>query len=182
MCVSAFHLLSLDLPPIANGSAGGGNLPDKSALIPNGGPNTAVPCSPETPVANGVANGHVAPVQESPFIGYIIAMHRKMVRPLHKWETSRPGKDAAVTSVFVFSDAHGAVLPVVAEEPAQSVRHAAHRSVHGPHHEEGSVRCGLDPGVPPGQPAAPSGSQQPCPGLVRPVPPHSLHFRCAFGL
>lgn len=78
------YLLSLDLTPIANGSAGGANLTDKSALIPNGGPNTVVPCGPEMPMANGVANGHVTPVQESPFIGYIIAMHRKMVRMLHK--------------------------------------------------------------------------------------------------
>ncbi|KAM7399843.1 hypothetical protein PAMP_019084 [Pampus punctatissimus] len=39
-----------------------------------------VPCSPETPLANGVPNGHITPVQESPFIGYIIAMHRKMMR------------------------------------------------------------------------------------------------------
>uniref|UniRef100_A0AAX7T2D1 ubiquitinyl hydrolase 1 n=1 Tax=Astatotilapia calliptera TaxID=8154 RepID=A0AAX7T2D1_ASTCA len=44
-------------------------------LIPNGGP-----CSPETPLTNGVANGHITPVHESPFIGYIIAMHRKMMR------------------------------------------------------------------------------------------------------
>lgn len=42
---------------------------------------------------------------------------------------------AALTSMFhVFSDAHGAVLPVVAEEPTQFIRHATHSSVHGPHH------------------------------------------------
>lgn len=35
-------------------------------------------------MANGVANGHVTPVQESPFTGYIIAMHRKMVRTLRR--------------------------------------------------------------------------------------------------
>lgn len=51
----------------------------KLDLIPNGGP-----CSPETPLANGVANGHITPVHESPFIGYIIAMHRKMVRSRRK--------------------------------------------------------------------------------------------------
>jgi len=39
-----------------------------------------VPFNPESPLANGIANGPVAPTQESPFIGYIIAMHRKMVR------------------------------------------------------------------------------------------------------
>lgn len=77
--VSGVDLLSSDLTPIANGSVGGDNPTDKSPLIPNGGPSTVVPCSPEVPVANGVANGHVTPVQESPFTGYIIAMHRKMV-------------------------------------------------------------------------------------------------------
>uniref|UniRef100_A0A7N6BVS4 ubiquitinyl hydrolase 1 n=1 Tax=Anabas testudineus TaxID=64144 RepID=A0A7N6BVS4_ANATE len=57
-----------------------GQLVNKPILIPNGGPSTMVPCSPETPLANGVVNGHITPVQESPFIGYIIAMHRKMMR------------------------------------------------------------------------------------------------------
>lgn len=79
--LSGFYLLSLDLTPLANGSVGGDNPTEKSALIPNGGATTVVPCSPEVPLANGVANGHVTPVQESPFTGYIIAMHRKMVRP-----------------------------------------------------------------------------------------------------
>uniref|UniRef100_A0A8C9Y3N9 ubiquitinyl hydrolase 1 n=1 Tax=Sander lucioperca TaxID=283035 RepID=A0A8C9Y3N9_SANLU len=51
-----------------------------TVLIPNGGPGTMVPCNPESPLDNGVANGHITPVQESPFIGYIIAMHRKMMR------------------------------------------------------------------------------------------------------
>lgn len=72
--------LSSDLTPIANGSAGDQSLANKPVLIPNGGPSTVVSCSPETPLPNGVANGHITPVQESPFIGYIIAMHRKMVR------------------------------------------------------------------------------------------------------
>uniref|UniRef100_A0AAQ4P084 Ubiquitin carboxyl-terminal hydrolase 32 n=1 Tax=Gasterosteus aculeatus aculeatus TaxID=481459 RepID=A0AAQ4P084_GASAC len=69
-----------DIPPIANGSAAKENLGSELALIPNGGPSTLVPRSPETPVANGVANGHITPMQESPFTGYIIAMHRKMMR------------------------------------------------------------------------------------------------------
>lgn len=38
-----------------------------------------MPSSPEKPLANGIPNGHAVPVQDSPFIGYIIAMHRKMV-------------------------------------------------------------------------------------------------------
>uniref|UniRef100_A0A4W6CI68 Ubiquitin carboxyl-terminal hydrolase 32 n=1 Tax=Lates calcarifer TaxID=8187 RepID=A0A4W6CI68_LATCA len=72
---------SLSSPTLtANGSAANGHLGNKPILIPNGGPSTMVPCSPETPLANGVTNGHITPVQESPFIGYIIAMHRKMMR------------------------------------------------------------------------------------------------------
>lgn len=69
-----------DVTPIANGCAGDQSPANKPVLIPNGGPSTVVPCSPETPLPNGVANGHVTPVQDSPFIGYIIAMHRKMMR------------------------------------------------------------------------------------------------------
>uniref|UniRef100_A0A674P3W2 ubiquitinyl hydrolase 1 n=1 Tax=Takifugu rubripes TaxID=31033 RepID=A0A674P3W2_TAKRU len=69
-----------DLTPTANGSVSGDGLADRSALIPNGGPNIVVPCSPEMPLGNGLANGRVTPLQESPFIGYIIAMHRKMMR------------------------------------------------------------------------------------------------------
>uniref|UniRef100_A0A3Q2C9H0 Ubiquitin carboxyl-terminal hydrolase 32 n=1 Tax=Cyprinodon variegatus TaxID=28743 RepID=A0A3Q2C9H0_CYPVA len=63
-----------DVTPTVNDSAANGHL------IPNGGPGTAVASSPETPLVNGVGNGHITPVQESPFIGYIIAMHRKMMR------------------------------------------------------------------------------------------------------
>uniref|UniRef100_A0A3B4VLZ5 ubiquitinyl hydrolase 1 n=1 Tax=Seriola dumerili TaxID=41447 RepID=A0A3B4VLZ5_SERDU len=66
---------SLYVTPIANG-----HLSNKPVLIPNGGPSSLAPSTPETPVANGVTNGHLTPVQESPFIGYIIAMHRKMMR------------------------------------------------------------------------------------------------------
>uniref|UniRef100_A0A673LDD2 Ubiquitin carboxyl-terminal hydrolase 32 n=1 Tax=Sinocyclocheilus rhinocerous TaxID=307959 RepID=A0A673LDD2_9TELE len=51
-----------------------------TGLIPNGMPSTVVPCTPEKPLANGIPNGHAVPMQDSPFIGYIIAMHRKMMR------------------------------------------------------------------------------------------------------
>ncbi|KAI2656254.1 Ubiquitin carboxyl-terminal hydrolase 32 [Labeo rohita] len=51
-----------------------------SGLIPNGMPSTVVPCTPEKPLANGIPNGHAVLLQDSPFIGYIIAMHRKMMR------------------------------------------------------------------------------------------------------
>uniref|UniRef100_A0A672QVL1 ubiquitinyl hydrolase 1 n=1 Tax=Sinocyclocheilus grahami TaxID=75366 RepID=A0A672QVL1_SINGR len=68
-------------PPVANGTAGNNHI-GKSGLIPNGMPSTVVPCTPETekPFANGIPNGHAVLVQDSPFIGYIIAMHRKMMR------------------------------------------------------------------------------------------------------
>lgn len=69
-----------DITPIANGTAASGHLGNQPVLIPNGGPSSLVPSSPEMPLTNGVANGHVTPVQDSPFIGYIIAMHRKMMR------------------------------------------------------------------------------------------------------
>lgn len=42
-------------------------------------PSTVVPYTPEKPLPNGIPNGHAVAVQDSPFIGYIIAMHRKMV-------------------------------------------------------------------------------------------------------
>uniref|UniRef100_A0A8C2KTY6 Ubiquitin carboxyl-terminal hydrolase 32 n=1 Tax=Cyprinus carpio TaxID=7962 RepID=A0A8C2KTY6_CYPCA len=51
-----------------------------AGLIPNGMPSTVVPCTPEKPLANGIPNGYAVPMQDSPFIGYIIAMHRKMMR------------------------------------------------------------------------------------------------------
>ncbi|XP_017277518.1 ubiquitin carboxyl-terminal hydrolase 32 isoform X3 [Kryptolebias marmoratus] len=69
-----------DITPTANGSAANGHLANNPILIPYGGLGTMVSSSSETPLVNGVANGHVTPVQESPFIGYIIAMHRKMMR------------------------------------------------------------------------------------------------------
>ncbi|XP_051534431.1 ubiquitin carboxyl-terminal hydrolase 32-like isoform X1 [Myxocyprinus asiaticus] len=65
--------------PMANGTAGNNHI-GKSGLIPNGMPSTVVPCAPEKPLINGIPNGHTVPVQDSPFIGYIIAMHRKMMR------------------------------------------------------------------------------------------------------
>uniref|UniRef100_A0A8C7K192 ubiquitinyl hydrolase 1 n=1 Tax=Oncorhynchus kisutch TaxID=8019 RepID=A0A8C7K192_ONCKI len=50
----------------------------KPGLISNGMPSSMVHCRETT--ERSLANGHVSPVQDSPFIGYIIAMHRKMMR------------------------------------------------------------------------------------------------------
>ncbi|KYO32208.1 ubiquitin carboxyl-terminal hydrolase 32 isoform X3 [Alligator mississippiensis] len=56
-----------------------GDLP-RPTLIPNGMPNTVVPCGTENNLANWTLNGHVSLLPDSPFIGYIIAVHRKMMR------------------------------------------------------------------------------------------------------
>ncbi|XP_074869930.1 ubiquitin carboxyl-terminal hydrolase 32 isoform X2 [Carettochelys insculpta] len=56
-----------------------GDLP-RPTLIPNGMPNTVVPCGTENNLANGMMNGHMSLLSDSPFIGYIIAVHRKMMR------------------------------------------------------------------------------------------------------
>uniref|UniRef100_A0A8B9TQ56 Ubiquitin carboxyl-terminal hydrolase n=1 Tax=Anas platyrhynchos TaxID=8839 RepID=A0A8B9TQ56_ANAPL len=56
-----------------------GDLP-KPTLIPNGMPNTVVPCGTERNLANWTLNGHVPLISDSPCTGYIIAVHRKMMR------------------------------------------------------------------------------------------------------
>ncbi|NXA50856.1 UBP32 hydrolase, partial [Nothocercus julius] len=57
-----------------------GDLP-KPSLIPNGMPNTVVPCGTErNNLANWTLNGHVPLLSDSPCTGYIIAVHRKMMR------------------------------------------------------------------------------------------------------
>uniref|UniRef100_A0AAR2LUS0 Ubiquitin carboxyl-terminal hydrolase 32 n=1 Tax=Pygocentrus nattereri TaxID=42514 RepID=A0AAR2LUS0_PYGNA len=48
--------------------------------LANGMPSTVVPSVPDRSLTNGIPNGHITLVQDSPFIGYIIAMHRKMMR------------------------------------------------------------------------------------------------------
>uniref|UniRef100_A0A8C0BEC0 ubiquitinyl hydrolase 1 n=1 Tax=Buteo japonicus TaxID=224669 RepID=A0A8C0BEC0_9AVES len=68
--------------PSANGAPNimmNGDLP-KPALIPNGMPNTVVPCGTERNLANWTLNGHVPLLSDSPCTGYIIAVHRKMMR------------------------------------------------------------------------------------------------------
>ncbi|XP_042168324.1 ubiquitin carboxyl-terminal hydrolase 6-like [Oncorhynchus tshawytscha] len=74
-----------DITPVPMVNGWGWQHPDgKPGLISNGMPSTMVHCreTTERSLANGgvgVPNGHVSLVQDSPFNGYIIAMHRKMV-------------------------------------------------------------------------------------------------------
>lgn len=56
-----------------------GDLP-RPIFIPNGMPNTVVPCGTEKNATNGIVNGHMPPLPDDPFTGYIIAVHRKMMR------------------------------------------------------------------------------------------------------
>lgn len=65
--------------PVPNGTAGTPVRSGSDRSLANGIPSTLVPSGSEKSLANGIPNGHATPVQDSPFIGYIIAMHRKMV-------------------------------------------------------------------------------------------------------
>ncbi|NWR34191.1 UBP32 hydrolase, partial [Tachuris rubrigastra] len=68
--------------PSANGAPTilmNGDIP-KPPLIPNGMPNTVVPCGTERNPPGWALNGHVPSLAESPCTGYIIAVHRKMMR------------------------------------------------------------------------------------------------------
>ncbi|XP_052324869.1 ubiquitin carboxyl-terminal hydrolase 32-like [Oncorhynchus keta] len=64
--------------PMVNGVGVAAHPDGKPGLISNGMPSTMVHCRETT--ERSLANGHVSPAQDSPFIGYIIAMHRKMMR------------------------------------------------------------------------------------------------------
>lgn len=67
--------------PIGNGmhNQSSNANPMKPNLIPNGIPCTEVPADNEKSTPNGLPNGHLPGFNDSPFIGYIIAVHRKMV-------------------------------------------------------------------------------------------------------
>ncbi|XP_068010958.1 ubiquitin carboxyl-terminal hydrolase 32 isoform X2 [Melanerpes formicivorus] len=68
--------------PSANGTPNimmNGDLP-KPTLIPNGMPNTVVPCGTERNHTSWTPNGHLPSLSDSPCTGYIIAVHRKMMR------------------------------------------------------------------------------------------------------
>ncbi|XP_067866457.1 ubiquitin carboxyl-terminal hydrolase 32 isoform X2 [Heterodontus francisci] len=70
------------LVPLSNGrhNQSSNANPMKPNLIPNGIPSTVVPAGIENNLPNGLPNGHLPAVTDSPFIGYIIAVHRKMMR------------------------------------------------------------------------------------------------------
>ncbi|XP_063059044.1 ubiquitin carboxyl-terminal hydrolase 32-like [Engraulis encrasicolus] len=74
-----------EAPSLPNGNATmvGNSCHLKLDLMPKGMamPSTVVPCGTETSSpANGMPNGHDMLPIDSPFIGYIIAIHRKMMR------------------------------------------------------------------------------------------------------
>ncbi|KAI1231743.1 hypothetical protein IHE44_0007375 [Lamprotornis superbus] len=74
--------LSISTGPSANGVPTilmNGDVP-KPSLIPNGMPNTVVPCGTERSPPSWSLNGHVPSLCDSPCTGYIIAVHRKMMR------------------------------------------------------------------------------------------------------
>ncbi|KAI1893379.1 hypothetical protein AGOR_G00123130 [Albula goreensis] len=74
--------MQTDGPALPNGTAGitANGTAGKPSLIPNGLQNAVAPCGTDRSLPNGIPNGHLLPTQDSPFIGYIIAMHRKMMR------------------------------------------------------------------------------------------------------
>ncbi|XP_022537013.2 ubiquitin carboxyl-terminal hydrolase 32 [Astyanax mexicanus] len=61
-------------PPVSSGTS------LRLDIIPKGMPNTVVPCSTDGSPANGLPNGHIMTPPTGPFTGYIIAIHRKMMR------------------------------------------------------------------------------------------------------
>uniref|UniRef100_A0A8C7JGE0 ubiquitinyl hydrolase 1 n=1 Tax=Oncorhynchus kisutch TaxID=8019 RepID=A0A8C7JGE0_ONCKI len=71
-----------EAPALANGNAAKVTEINslKLGMIPKGMPSTVVPCVTEGSHANGLPNGHVMPPLDSTFAGYIIAIHRKMMR------------------------------------------------------------------------------------------------------
>lgn len=167
---SAFGLL--ELPSLANGipTINSNGIHSQPKLIPNGMPSTVVPCGTE----RITSNGHVTALSESPFIGYIIAIHRKMVKkmccliaPYYSYlHIIVPVSPNSIKTSFFLTDADRIIFPVIAEESTQPFWNATNSALYCPHQKEGPVRCSVDSGLSPRQPTAPTGGQQPCPGLV----------------
>lgn len=79
--VLTFEFVDFSSSPSTNGMftlTTNGDLP-RPIFIPNGMPNTVVPCGTEKNFTNGMVNGHMPSLPDSSFTGYIIAVHRKMV-------------------------------------------------------------------------------------------------------
>lgn len=79
--VLIFEFVDFSSSPSTNGMftlTTNGDLP-RPIFIPNGMPNTVVPCGTEKNFTNGMVNGHMPSVPDNSFTGYIIAVHRKMV-------------------------------------------------------------------------------------------------------
>lgn len=79
--VFIFEFVDISSSPSTNGMltlTTNGDLP-RPIFIPNGMPNTVVPCGTEKSFTNGMVNGHMPSLPDNPFTGYIIAVHRKMV-------------------------------------------------------------------------------------------------------
>ncbi|MGH0162627.1 UNVERIFIED_CONTAM: hypothetical protein FKN15_060741 [Acipenser sinensis] len=81
------------------------------------------------------------------------------------FEIPVPGSPTSV-SFPVQTDADRIIFPVIAEESTQPFWNATNSALYCPHQKEGPVRCSVDSGLSPRQPTAPTGGQQPCPGLV----------------
>lgn len=79
-CNNTFEFVDFSSSPSTNGmfTWPSGDLP-RPIFIPNGMPNTVVPCGTEKNFTNGMVNGHMPSLPDSSFTGYIIAVHRKMV-------------------------------------------------------------------------------------------------------
>lgn len=77
-----FKFVEFSSSPSTNGmltlTTNGDHLP-RPIFIPNGMPNTVVPCGTEKNFTNGMVNGHMPSLPDNSFTGYIIAVHRKMV-------------------------------------------------------------------------------------------------------
>lgn len=79
--ISFFEFIDFSSSPSTNGMFSlttNGDMP-RPIFIPNGMPNTVVPCGTEKNFTNGIMNGHMSSLPDNTFTGYIIAIHRKMV-------------------------------------------------------------------------------------------------------
>lgn len=121
-------------------------------LIPKGMPSTVVPCGTEGSLADGLPDGPAVLPSDSPFTGYIITIHRKMVRTAG-WakDGEKISSASRLVKVYImliskqcvisvcFVDAGRVILPVQSEEPPQPVWDAVDCAVYSPHQDQGPV-------------------------------------------